>query len=137
MDKLIMVVELPYKVTLGKNKRKSYSLNLNAYRNWQHYLKNSIKQKFHKEITPLLPNIRIQNKVKIVYEIYSPNKRRFDIMNVGSIVDKMFSDSLVEAKILPDDSYEYIDNVEVVYKGQSQTKDMVIYAKVYETGNNG
>lgn len=49
--------------------------------------------------------------LKITYVFYHKGKRLIDVSNFCSIVDKFFSDALVEAKIIKDDNYTIIPQV--------------------------
>ena len=61
------------------------------------------------------------NIVKTTYYIYYPNKRKFDLDNVGSVTAKFFQDALVEFDKLPDDNYDYVK--EVMFKFGGIDKD--------------
>lgn len=99
-------VRLPTFVLTSKKVRKA--LNLNVYRNLHYHSLNNQKQNFHEEVKKLLGKIPRANKVWVHYQIFAPTNGRLDTMNVGSIVDKYFSDTLVEAKVIPDDNYEHM-----------------------------
>lgn len=129
--RLVFEVKLPIKVTLGVNKRKSYSCNLNAYRNWQHYLKNNVKQEYHKIVKEKIPKIKVKDPVFIKYEYFAKDNRKTDLMNIVSIIDKFFSDVLVELGVLTDDNYEYVRKVCGEYKGKDELKEGYVLAKVY------
>lgn len=84
------------------------SLNLNVYRNL-HFRKLSFqKNAFQKRMSPLLSGFPKLGKVKLHYEIHPKSEGRLDTMNVGSIVDKYFSDALVEAGVIQDDDYKNV-----------------------------
>ena len=114
-----MNIRLPIRVSLGVKKIKTYSLNLNAFRNWQHYLKNNIKQEFHRLVTPLIPTGKTYTKFRLVYTLYVPDKRKVDIANVLSIVDKNFCDTLVETGVIEDDNYEHLQEITFRFGGIS------------------
>lgn len=100
---------------------KGFSLNLNQYRNAHFYKLNNAKIEYKAfmrsqiELLPELPAIRL------TYVVYPKTNREFDISNVCSIVDKFFSDALVELGKLPDDNFKFIS--EVVYKFGEKDKD--------------
>lgn len=112
-----MNIKLPTKITLGKKKLKTYSLNLNAFRNWQHYLKNDIKKEFHRLVAPLIPKNKKVDKFKLVYTLYVPDRRKMDIANVLAIVDKNFCDTLVEVGAIEDDNYTHLQEITFKFGG--------------------
>ena len=83
-------------------------INLNIYRNLHHYHLNNQKQSFHEAVLPLLANIPKAKKIWIHYQIFAPRNARLDTMNVGSILDKYFSDTMVEAGKIADDDYNTV-----------------------------
>ena len=87
---------------------KGFSLNLNQYRNAHFYKLNNAK-------------IEYKAIIKLTYVVYPKTSREFDISNVCSIVDKFFSDALVELGKLPDDNFKYIP--EISYKIGEKDKD--------------
>ena len=54
---------------------------------------------------------------RITYTVFKGDRRRFDIANVCSVVDKFFCDAMVEAGKLPDDNAKVIDQVVYKYGG--------------------
>lgn len=99
-------VRLPTYINVSKKTTKA--LNLNVYRNLHHHHLNKQKQNFHDEVKPLLGGIPRAEKIWIHYRIFAPRNGRLDTMNVGSIVDKYFSDTLVEAKKIIDDHFDHV-----------------------------
>lgn len=99
-------VRIPTYVLVSKKNRKA--VNLNIYRNLHYHHLDTQKKNFADEVKPLLRDKPRADKVWIHYEIFAPRGGRLDTMNVGSIADKYFSDTLVEAGKLPDDNYDHI-----------------------------
>ncbi|WHM52963.1 hypothetical protein [Sulfitobacter phage vB_SupP_AX] len=99
-------MRLPTYVNVSKKTTKA--CNLNIYRNLHHHHLNTQKKRFEEEVAPLLRDKPTAEKVWIHYEIFAPRNGRLDTMNVGSIVDKYFSDTLVNFGKLPDDNQEHI-----------------------------
>lgn len=99
-------MRLPTFVNVSKKNTKA--LNLNVYRNLHYHHLDTQKKNFADEVKPLLRDKPRAEKVWIHYEIFAPRNGRLDTMNVGSITDKYFSDTLVEAGKIPDDNYEHI-----------------------------
>tara|TARA_R100000541_G_scaffold56081_1_gene65309 strand:- start:448 stop:696 length:249 start_codon:yes stop_codon:yes gene_type:complete len=57
---------------------------------------------------------RFTEPVTLTYTYYAKTKRRIDISNPCSIIDKFTCDALVKAGILKDDSFKQVNKV--VYK---------------------
>ena len=103
-----------------KTKKSNWFLNLNNYtqasKNTSY--RNSLKQKYSEIVKPLISHLKpIDGQVKIIYTIYRHDNRKFDISNVGSIVDKFVCDVLVKSKILADDNYDIVKSVEYIWGG--------------------
>jgi hypothetical protein len=115
-----MKLILPLEVLVGK---KVYRCNLNQYRNMHYRVLNSTKQRYSELIQPMIPKAHKPFKVpvRLVYTLYWGSKRRCDISNICSIVDKYSCDAIVKAGILPDDDYKNVQ--EVVYKWGGIDKD--------------
>ena len=99
---------VPASVKVG---RKKYSLNLNIYRNLNPYILNQMKRNFTDLVKDQLDQLPKFKTLKITYVFYHKGKRLIDVSNFCSIVDKFFSDALVEAKIIKDDNYTIIPQV--------------------------
>ena len=122
-------IRLPTYVNVSKKTQKA--CNLNVYRNLHHHHLNSQKKNFDDEVAPLLRGLPKLDKIAIHYEIFAPRNGRLDTMNVGSIVDKYFSDTLVHAGKLKDDHYGHILNVSFSFGGV-QKMDGHAIATIYE-----
>lgn len=93
---------------------KEMVLNLNQYRNAHYFKLNNSKTSYKAIMKTQIEQLPVFNKVSITYTVFFGSKRKTDISNVCSIVDKYFCDALVELGKLPDDNYDYIK--EVIYK---------------------
>ena len=115
-----MKIDLPLEVYYSKKKK--FILNLNNYRN-AHYRVLSISKRLYSEnLVPRLKGFdRFTEPVSLTYTYYARSKRRLDISNPCSIIDKFTCDALVKAEILEDDSFKQIK--EVVYKFGGVEKD--------------
>lgn len=111
-------ITAPLRVKVSKNKY--FSLNLNIYRNAHFHVLNNAKIAFSKVVEPQLELVPPLNHATLKYVIYVPTKRRTDISNVCSIVDKFFSDAMVDVGVLPDDSYDYLTKVVYEYGGMDK-----------------
>ncbi len=93
---------------MNVSKKLRKAINLNVYRNLHHYQLNYQKQAFSDEVKKLLKNIPYAEKIWIHYTVNPARNGRLDTMNVGSIADKYFCDTLVEAGKIEDDDKDHI-----------------------------
>lgn len=110
---LMWKISLPLRVSYSKNKK--LSLNLNIYRNTHHQILNKAKVQFAEDIQKQLVNIPKIPRVALTYIVYPPTSRRLDVSNICSIVDKFFSDVLVDRGILEDDNYDFLADVRYLF----------------------
>lgn len=101
-----IIFELPVSVSLPrvKTKDKKMMLNMNSYRNLNFHINNQMKQLFE----PISITKFKASKIRISYKIYKKTKRKYDVMNVASIVDKFFLDWLIKYNFIPDDNLENV-----------------------------
>jgi len=100
--------------------RKKFHFNLNQYRNAHYQVLNKAKRWFTLWVLAQNSNCkRFDCPVEIHYQFWL--KRRADLMNYGSVVDKFMQDALIKKQIIPD------DNVDIV---KSLTFDFCGYDKV-------
>lgn len=90
------------------SKKKNFALNLNAYRNAHYQVLNKAKHVYKDLMTEQIQTLPKFNEVNIEYILYPRTKRDIDVSNVCCIVDKFFSDALVELNHLPDDNYHFL-----------------------------
>jgi hypothetical protein len=97
---------LPLSVILPRKTKedKKIMLNLNVYRNLHHAINNQVKQLF----LPIEWYLFKAGKIKISYKIQKKTKRKFDTMNIISVVDKFFLDWLVKMQYIPDDTFNNV-----------------------------
>lgn len=101
------VLELPWTEFTNMKKTKKDGLNLNLYRNLYYRALSAQKNNFHERISKLIKDMGIPplGTVWLHYEIHPSNLGRVDTMNVGSVVDKFFSDTLTKTGVIEDDDY--------------------------------
>lgn len=114
-DPRVFKIKLPMRVKTSSKKKQA--LNLNVYRNLHHRSLHAQKTKFEKIAKKLLQGIPPLGVITLHYEVCPESKRRLDIMNVGSIVDKYFSDALTHEGIIEDDDYKHIPKVTFDFGG--------------------
>ncbi len=102
----MVIFELPISVTLPRKTKadKKIMLNLNVYRNLHHSVNNQVKQEFE----PIKGEPFKAESIKISYRVEKTTKRKFDTMNIISVVDKFFLDWLVKENYIPDDTFNNV-----------------------------
>lgn len=89
-----------------------FELNLNVYRNTHYTTLNQAKKLFTRQIAPLIEHLpHMEHGVSITYILY-PAHKKVDLRNFTTVVDKFFSDALVELGKIPDDSIKFIKAVD-------------------------
>ena len=109
---------LPTEVKVGKH---LYSVNLNTFRNLYYITKNQMKRKFMDLVIEQLPDVHF-NKITIHYKVFFGDRRRHDITNIVSMVDKFLEDALVERHIIEDDDYKHVLGGSWEFGGISEPK---------------
>jgi hypothetical protein len=127
-------VVLPMRISTSKNKKTA--LNLNVYRNLHYRKLSKLKINFSNLMRDLLKNIPPLGKVRLHYSICPRTRGLLDISNVGSIVDKFFSDSLSDHGIIEDDNYKYLDHVSFSFGGICNTEHVLVTITEIEPRNN-
>lgn len=115
-------IELPLEIWVSPKKK--FILNLNNYRNAHYQTLNTAKKKYKNFIWYTLPDVTYSNPVRLTYTIYP--KRKCDIANVGSVVDKFACDVLVEKGILPDDNFDHVVEVSYRFGGVDKQNQRVV-----------
>lgn len=97
---------------IQKSERCKWFLNLNNYRNAHYHTLNNAKRKFkevmYNQIRDMEP---ILGSVVISYTIYPSSKRKFDISNPCSVIDKFLCDAITELGKWDDDNYHTVRSV--------------------------
>lgn len=108
----------PVKIVTGSKKLRTYYLNLNNYRNWHYQVNNNLKAIFKELMHSQLKEIEPVKEIRsMTYVIFFGSKRRADLMNVGSVIDKFLCDALQEYNIIPDDDKEVLHTFKFEYGG--------------------
>lgn len=124
------VLKAPLKVPVGK-KGKEFTLNLNIYRNTYYQTLNQAKIAFKEHMLPQIKSLPKFNKIIIRYQLVVPTKRLCDVSNICCIVDKFFSDALVEAGKLPDDNYKHVLGVSYEFS-EVNKEDPCVWIQIEE-----
>lgn len=123
-----------YGVIPRKTKKdKKVPINLNWYRNAQHFESNRVKQDF----TPIYAEWweGQAGRIRITYQIQKMTRARFDTMNFVTIVDKFFCDLLVSKGLIKDDDFSRVEIGGAT--GKNQCKKNRCYAIVEILENDG
>jgi len=110
------IVKMPIHVELGKKKKRKIFLNLNIFRLQHGHMINNVKKQYHTIAEPLIPKYKY-DYIKLDYELFLPDRRKRDISNLCSVIDKNFCDSLVKMGVVEDDNYEFLQEVTYRYGG--------------------
>lgn len=109
---------VPIALDVGITKKKTYYLNLNGYKQWHFQVSNQLKKLFKVQVAGSIRKLKpVTNPIKIIYTIFYPTKREFDLDNVGSVISKFTHDALVELDILPDDNYNVVTEIKYQFGG--------------------
>jgi hypothetical protein len=105
-----MLLSLPTRVQITK--KKFFALNLNHYRNTHFTQLNNAKIAFKSAVQKRVCALpELHGQIHFTYILYPKTRQKCDVANVCSIVDKFFSDALVEFGIIPDDNYDHLPQV--------------------------
>jgi len=110
-----MKIDLPLEVYYTKNKK--FILNLNNYRNAHYRTLASAKKIYADNLVDRISHPKYEEPVVLTYTYYAKSKRRLDVSNPCSIIDKFTCDALVKAEVLEDDSSKQIKQVIYKYGG--------------------
>jgi len=101
-----MIITCPLSVSVTG--RKSFTLNLNNYRNAHYQVLNKAKIAYMAEVRWQVAKMREYSKVEVIFTVYPKTKRIFDISNVCSIHEKFLMDCIVTLGKLPDDNWKHV-----------------------------
>lgn len=103
-----MVFEIDDFVIVANKKIK---LNLNVYRNLHYQVNNKAKKIFKNNLISEYPELQTirADRVIISYLVETFDNRKFDTMNIITVVDKYFLDTLTSSGVIPDDDYLHVE----------------------------
>ena len=110
-----MKIDLPLEVYYTKNKK--FILNLNNYRNAHYRILSNAKKIYAENLVDRISHPKYEEPVVLTYTYYAKSRRRLDVSNPCSIIDKFTCDALVKAGVLEDDSSKQIKKVIYKYGG--------------------
>jgi Holliday junction resolvase RusA-like endonuclease len=114
-----MKITLPILIhtTKSKTPKSKFYLNLNTYRN-AHFQKLNHAKVFFKEMVQEMTIEELSEPpYSITYTYYAPTKRKCDISNVCSIIDKFVCDAFTEIGLWEDDNIDFVKKVSYVWGG--------------------
>lgn len=108
---------IPLPLAVPITSKKDFSLNLNQYRNAHYQILNKAKIRFDETVRDFLRGIPGMKACSIEYVLYPARHGVCDVSNVCAVVDKFFSDTLVNAGLIPDDNYNVVVSVSYRFGG--------------------
>ena len=114
MEEKIYQVNSPLEIQYGWDKEgrpKIFSLNMNIYRNFNRFSLGKAKDAYSELMSEPVKELPWFNRIVIRYVLFTGSKRKVDVSNICSIVDKFFCDVLTKEKKLSDDNYSIIPKV--------------------------
>lgn len=106
--------------TIPISSKKSFSPNLNQYRNAHYQTLSKAKRNYAEHLQDQLVGMEPMGKVQVTLVAYPPTKRLFDNDNLAPHM-KFALDAVVRAGILEDDNYEVV--VQTIHKVGGIDKD--------------
>ena len=112
MPEEIKIIAPLYVMLPRKTKEdKKLIINLNNYRNWHYIISNEAKKKYKEELHDQLCDLKLKTPINLEFRYFKGSERKCDRANVYSIHEKFFCDALVEYGCIPDDSDEYLEDI--------------------------
>lgn len=118
----VVRIESPLTMRLSKKpKKRPVPLNLNTYRNLNRYdhadLKKSYTQYMYKTVKESYDRDTPMKRAVVTCYLQAGSNVKFDVANVGSIVDKYLCDCLTKYGVLQEDNYTVIPEVKYAFVG--------------------
>lgn len=105
-----MEVIAPFAIFLPRKttKDKRIPINLNWFRNAQHFESNQAKRIYLEVVRSQLEGRQLETPVEVTYQVFKPTRRRLDKMNVASISSKFLLDAMSELGVWEDDNDDFV-----------------------------
>lgn len=103
------VIHSPFRIRISE--KKVFALNLNVYRNENYWNLNKAKKAYKELMREPISQLPRFDKITLKLVMYPKTRAKFDIGNVGSVVEKFFLDALTEFGKLEDDNYVFCPTV--------------------------
>ena len=114
--------------------KKTYSLNLNQYRNNHFHTNDWLKKEIKRLVSEQLKNNtdKLIPPLTVNYTLFLGNNRKSDLSNWCSVIDKFFLDALVELGYIEDDNTDFVNEINYIFGGIDKNNARV---EVYVVGN--
>ena len=136
----MITLDVPTFVMLPKKTKddEKVILNFNTYRNMNRFKLGHVKNVFYDQFKPEMDRVKAvynmmmksrvnyykeqfatdyEQEFKLRYTITAANKRKFDIANMCTIIDKFTCDCLVKDGFMPEDNWGYLTEVTYAFGG--------------------
>lgn len=114
-----------------KSSRKWFYFNLNNYRNAHYQILAKTKIWFTEWLlTRKIKQHCPEYPLELHYKIYP--RRKCDIMNIGSVLDKYMQDALIKKKIIKDDNVDVVKKVTFEFCGYDKEGKASLEIKSYK-----
>lgn len=117
-----MTLPLFVHTTKSKTKKGKAIFNLNNYRNWFPMKSNAAKKELKRYIKTLGLSSFGNGPFALHYEYYHGDRRKIDVANPCSIIDKFVCDAFTELGLWPEDNIDYVKTVMYEFKGVDPAK---------------
>ena len=121
-----LYVMLPRK----KSADKKLFISMNSYGNVNTHTNNQAKKIFKEIVSKQLEGVKINGQVNINYQLFKPNRRKRDKMNVIAVVSKYLLDAITELGCWEDDNDEIVQRellLPTVYDKDNGRVEVTIY----------
>lgn len=113
-----------------ETKQKYFYFNLNNYRNAHFQVLNKTKKWFETWFMLLAVKQKCpEPPLELIYKIWL--KRKADLGNVGSVVDKYMEDALVKNRIIKDDNVDIVKKISFIFCGYDKEGRASLEIKPY------
>lgn len=133
MEEKVYRITSPLTIQYGWDrggKAKTFSLNLNIYRNFNKFALGTAKKAYADLMFEPVSKLPPFKRISIRYVLFTGSNRKVDLMNIISIVDKFFCDCLVIQNKIPDDNYSILPKLQCEFGGVDKSNPRVeIYIK--------
>lgn len=108
--------------TIVRPRAKNHQIHLNYFTDLANrFTQNTLKQQYTdmllKSYLKPIPSIPYEERAKLLYIYYAPDKRLRDLGNMSTIIMKFTEDALVKAGFIKDDNTNHIQNIHFSYGG--------------------
>lgn len=130
---------MPFAVYLPRKTKKDVRvpINLNWYRNAQHFQSNQVKKIYMELVRSQLEGLQLETPVEVTYQVFKPTRRRLDKMNVASITSKFLLDAMSELGVWEDDNDDFVKTETILPTVHDKDNERVVVCFKTVGGDNG